>query len=115
MACGCAADGGEPRNTVGAPPPEISEASAAEEREPRSTTVVGMRPAGGESTAASVVVEPAKADTTPLVNSTAWTNRPARCIAVLLRRSLRQSFTLWAAVEKRGEVPRLRWSRGIAI
>src|SRR5215471_1482863 len=85
MACDCGADGGEPRNTVGGSLSETGGASAGETAVPRSTTAAGVVSLDG--TAASAMAE---ASATPLVSTMVWQSRhaPARCIAVLLLRSL---------------------------
>src|SRR5690349_1767300 len=116
MACGCAADGGEPRNTVGAAPSEAAATCSGESVDPRNTSVEETRSGGGECEGdASATVKSARAETAAAVNSTAWANRLALRIAGLLSLSLRASFILSSPLEKRGEVPRLRLKRGIAI
>src|SRR5882757_2800402 len=116
MACGCAADGGEPRNTVGGALSEAAATGSGESVAPRSTSAEEARPGEGEcEAAASAMVNPARAEAAAAVNSTAWTNLLARRIAGLLYLSLLVSFILSATLEKRGEVPRLRSSPGIAI
>ena len=130
MACGCAADGGEPRNTVGGALSEAAATCSGEPVAPRSTSVEEARSADAEGeAAASAIVKSAMAATVAAVSSTAWINclrgalqvssafrsdchlyfhqrlrREARCRACVYRAASLYSAARMAA----GRVPRRR-------